>query len=190
MKNTKGELSKNKIIEESAKLFYKNGYTNTGISDILRATNLPKGSFYFHFKRKDELAINVCYYFEEKLKSWFLTRYENGDFVKFIEGITEDMIEGSNKSIYYGCPLTTLAQELANSHENISKYYYESLNKVIDLFSYIAEKSGINKDKCDSFARQIFAMYEGYLVYFRISKDRQVLINMKNDLINFYNNNK
>ena len=48
---TKGELSKKKIIEAAGDLFWKNGYTKTGINEILKATGLPKGSFYFYFKK-------------------------------------------------------------------------------------------------------------------------------------------
>ena len=50
-KMTKGELSKKKIIEAAGDLFWKNGYTKTGINEILKATGLPKGSFYFYFKK-------------------------------------------------------------------------------------------------------------------------------------------
>ena len=46
---TKGELSKKRIIETAGDLFWRNGYTKTGVSEILKATGLPKGSFYFHF---------------------------------------------------------------------------------------------------------------------------------------------
>ena len=33
-KNTKGEQTKNKLIECAAELFFKNGYNATGINDI------------------------------------------------------------------------------------------------------------------------------------------------------------
>ena len=38
---TKGEQSKRKIVETAGELFWKNGYTKTGISEILKATGLP-----------------------------------------------------------------------------------------------------------------------------------------------------
>ena len=52
----KGEESRQRLIECSAELFWKNGYSATGISEILKQTGLPKGSFYFYFKSKDDLA--------------------------------------------------------------------------------------------------------------------------------------
>ena len=48
----KGEESRQRLIECAAKLFWKNGYSATGISEILRQTDLPKGSFYFISKAR------------------------------------------------------------------------------------------------------------------------------------------
>ena len=55
----KGEESRQRLIECAAELFWKNGYSATGISEILKQTDLPKGSFYFYFKSKDDLATAV-----------------------------------------------------------------------------------------------------------------------------------
>ena len=54
---TKGEQSRQRLIDCAAELFWKNGYAVTGISEILNASGLPKGSFYFYFKSKEELAV-------------------------------------------------------------------------------------------------------------------------------------
>lgn len=40
----KGEESRQRLIECAAELFWKNGYSATGISEILKQTDLPKGS--------------------------------------------------------------------------------------------------------------------------------------------------
>ena len=58
----KGEESRQRLIECAAELFWKNGYSATGISEILKQTDLPKGSFYFYFKSKDDLATAVTEY--------------------------------------------------------------------------------------------------------------------------------
>ncbi|NIV92010.1 TetR family transcriptional regulator [candidate division KSB1 bacterium] len=55
----KGENTRNLIIEKATLLFTKNGYNNTSLNQILEATGLAKGGFYFHFKSKEELGIAV-----------------------------------------------------------------------------------------------------------------------------------
>ena len=61
----KGKESRQHLIECAAELFWKNGYSATGISEILKQTGLPKGSFYFYFKSKDDLATAVTEYYQK-----------------------------------------------------------------------------------------------------------------------------
>ena len=185
-KNTKGEQTKNKLIECAAELFFKNGYNATGINDILKITKLPKGSFYFHFDSKKALAIEVNFYFEKKLEEWILETANDKNWEEFITNLVKDMIKGAEEEKYFGCPLTTLGQELAFYEPEIAKYYSDSLKKLIYIFASVLERSGIHKDKTGKIANRVFVMYEGYLVYYRISKDIDVLRAMSNDLIAIY----
>ncbi|MEH6679604.1 MAG: TetR/AcrR family transcriptional regulator [Sediminicola sp.] len=40
-------------------LFYKNGYYNTSIDDILTTLSLSKGAFYYHFQSKEDFFISI-----------------------------------------------------------------------------------------------------------------------------------
>lgn len=187
-KITKGEQTKNRIIECAAELFFRNGYNSTGINDILKITKLPKGSFYFHFESKKELAIEVNAYFQKKLGKWISDTAKNKQWEEFVNNLVNDMINGVESGVYFGCPLITLGQELAFFEPEIASYYHDSLKKLIDLFTYILENSGIPKENAARLARRVFAIYEGNLVYYRISKNKDVLRNMGEDLIIIYKN--
>lgn len=50
------EEKKNSIIENSLKLFSKNGFYNTTIPDIAKAMKMSVGNMYNYFKSKEELA--------------------------------------------------------------------------------------------------------------------------------------
>ena len=50
---------KEKIIQESLRLFSLKGFLSTSISDIFVATESSKGGFYNHFKSKDQLYFAV-----------------------------------------------------------------------------------------------------------------------------------
>jgi AcrR family transcriptional regulator len=47
------------IIHQSLRLFSTKGYINTGINDIISASNSSKGGFYNHFASKEELFCEV-----------------------------------------------------------------------------------------------------------------------------------
>lgn len=56
----KGELRKAAIIDAAEDLFYKRGYENTSVQDVLDELNLSKGGFYHHFESKLSLLDAIC----------------------------------------------------------------------------------------------------------------------------------
>lgn len=54
-----GEQTKNKILEESKKLFYQNGYTKTTYSEISAIANINRALIPYHFKNKQILGIEI-----------------------------------------------------------------------------------------------------------------------------------
>jgi TetR/AcrR family transcriptional regulator, transcriptional repressor for nem operon len=47
------------LIDVGLGLMHKDGYNATGLSDILKAADVPKGSFYHHFGSKEDFAAAV-----------------------------------------------------------------------------------------------------------------------------------
>lgn len=185
-KTAKGEQSKIKLIECAAELFLKRGYNATGINDILAGTGLPKGSFYFHFTSKKDLAISVSEYFEKSFGGWILRNAKDRKWNEFITALIGEMIEGAEKGKYYGCPFAVLGLEIAFSDADLSECYYKSMKKLIKLFASIFEYSGVPKDEKYILANRAFAIYEGYLVYYRLGKEVDTLRMMLKDLIKVY----
>jgi AcrR family transcriptional regulator len=52
---TKGDVTRQHIIEKSMQLFSVKGYFNTSIDNIVKATGLTKGGLYGHFRNKEEI---------------------------------------------------------------------------------------------------------------------------------------
>lgn len=51
-----GKSTREHLIDVGLKLMHQNGYHATGLSDILKAADVPKGSFYHHFASKEDFA--------------------------------------------------------------------------------------------------------------------------------------
>ena len=53
---TKGERTRQRVIEQAAPVFNQRGYWGSSLRDLMAATGLEKGGIYNHFRSKDELA--------------------------------------------------------------------------------------------------------------------------------------
>ncbi len=64
---SKGELTRQVIVDQSLQLFSVKGYFNTSIKDVLQATNLTKGGLYGHFASKEEIWYAV---YDQAVSIW------------------------------------------------------------------------------------------------------------------------
>ena len=49
------EIRHEELIDISEKLFLKNGYEQTAVSEIVKEANVAQGTFYYYFKSKDDV---------------------------------------------------------------------------------------------------------------------------------------
>ncbi|MBO3753031.1 TetR family transcriptional regulator [Streptosporangiaceae bacterium NEAU-GS5] len=55
----KGEATRAFLLQTAARVFAERGYTGTALGDLIAASGLTKGAFYFYFPSKAELALAV-----------------------------------------------------------------------------------------------------------------------------------
>lgn len=53
----KREATRLEILNAASELFRTKGYDSTSVDDIVAAANLAKGTFYYHFQKKDDLVM-------------------------------------------------------------------------------------------------------------------------------------
>ena len=133
----KVNTKKNNVIIESAKLFYYKGYKNTGLADILTVCNIPKGSFYYYFKKgKEELLTHVIEYHTENLILFFNNTVDDLSIYKLKTFFFQYLTNVENNLFHGGSPLGNLANELGDINENIRKEISNSYRKIELRFSY------------------------------------------------------
>jgi TetR/AcrR family transcriptional regulator, transcriptional repressor for nem operon len=47
------------LLEQGMQMLLRQGYHNLGITAVLDATQVPKGSFYYHFRSKEDFGLQV-----------------------------------------------------------------------------------------------------------------------------------
>ncbi|MDP4144739.1 MAG: TetR/AcrR family transcriptional regulator [Bacillota bacterium] len=183
MKGSKGEAAKERLIEVASKLFLERGYSNTGINDVLAEAEMSKGSFYFHFSSKKELALEVAKYHGKNILENWLTPISNNTWEVFINQMVNDIIASAKEGNYYGCPIAVLGLEIAFIEDELSNAYTLGMNKLISIFSNSLQHSGLPKDKADKGGRRAFAVFEGHILYYRISKELEAFDYLREDLL-------
>ena len=182
----KGEESTQRLIECSAELFWKNGYSATGISEILKQTGLPKGSFYFYFKSKDDLAAAVTEYYQKILLEQFQSSSQGNDWESFIEEIFDYLFGRATGQTFAGCPYAVMGMETALSKPTLASVFMEGLKKFEQIFQKVLLYSGFPQDHAAIFSRRMLSNYQGYLLLGRISGDISYLKNAKKNMIEMY----
>ena len=66
MKKKNSRNTKGKIVSAAWQLFYRQGYDDTTIDEIVEASGTSRGSFYHYFDGKDALLSSLSYLFDEK----------------------------------------------------------------------------------------------------------------------------
>lgn len=123
-KSTKAKDTRQLIIDKATLLFTQNGYNHTTLSQILEATGLAKGGFYFHFKSKEDLGAEVINSLDEYWHNELLPNLQRG---KDAREKLEIML--SSPGDCYSSPdctrpivlLFTLATEMIEVHDEFSK---------------------------------------------------------------------
>lgn len=184
---TKGEATRQFIIERSAPIFNVKGIAATSMSDIMDATKLSKGSLYVHFENKDVLANAAVDYNLQLLGERVhasLSKHKSGydKLVAFFDTFNKpihSVVEG-------GCPMINFGMEADDTNQVVKNKVSQAVNLSQRVISEIIEtgiKDGEFKPDWDykEFSTIAFAMIEGGIVICRVVGN-----NLKMDVINNY----
>ena len=106
--------TREKIVGEADRLFYRQGYERTSFADIASAVRISRGNFYYHFRTKDEILDAVI---ERRLADTrdMLDQWERDETppADRVRSFIEILIANRADIMAYGCPVGTLCAELA-----------------------------------------------------------------------------
>lgn len=70
-KLSKGEQTRQAILEQAAQVFSVKGYFGTSLDDLMQATRMTKGGIYNHFGSKEALALEAFNFATERIRVRF-----------------------------------------------------------------------------------------------------------------------
>ena len=108
------------IIEAAVSCFLERGYTNTSMSDIIKASGLSSGSIYSHFSGKEDILITAINERLDNVKELYETLPEGAGPQDILETIHTNQLVNDNFSAMLRIRLESLhAPEIARATANI-----------------------------------------------------------------------
>ena len=129
-RNTRG-----KIIDAAWKLFYRQGYDDTTVEEIIEESGTSRGSFYHFFQGKDDLLSTLADVFDQKYQALMATidpEMDRFDQLMYLNQELFTMMENSTPldlvARLYSSQLVTRGDKSLMDHNRI---YYRLLRQIV-----------------------------------------------------------
>ena len=135
MAKDKKRKTKKNIVSAAWRLFYEQGYDDTTVDEIIRASGTSKGTFHHYFKGKDALLTSLSELFDNKYEELIQEMPEEmGNFEKLLYlnqelfGMIETSVSRELLASMYSSQLVTEGEKHLLDQNRI---YYRLLNELI-----------------------------------------------------------
>ena len=160
-KNTRG-----RIIDAAWRLFYRQGYEDTTVEEIIRESGTSRGSFYHYFTGKEALVGTLSSVFDEKYEQLMETmdpemnRFEQLMYLnRELFAVIENSISLDLVARMYASQLVTRGDRSLLDHNRI---YYKLLRQIVREGQ---ERGELRGDVTISEMVRVYALCERALLY-------------------------
>jgi AcrR family transcriptional regulator len=170
--------TKDRIMEASAELFRRNGYTGTGLKQITTAANAPFGSLYHFFPGgKEQLGEEVIRTSGMLYIELFAIYFGPADdLVSAVEACFAGAAETLRETDYAdACPIATVALEVASTNETLRKATADVFTAWIEAGTMAFQKFGLSAKASRRFTISLVNSLEGAFVLSRALRDTEPL---------------
>jgi AcrR family transcriptional regulator len=162
--------TRDRIIDSSAELFRRQGYTGTGVKQIVAEANAPFGSIYHFFPGgKEQLGAEVIRSSGRLYIQLFATIAAQAPDVttavgEFFSGAAETLVETDYAD---ACPIATVALEVASTSEPLREATAEVFESWIAAATEYFTAAGIPRPRARELAFSMLSLLEGAFVFCR-----------------------
>lgn len=161
----KSRNTKTKIVSAAWELFYKNGYDDTTVDDIVELSGTSKGSFYHYFESKDALLNSLAYLFDDKyeeLTDKIPADMHSFDVLLFLNRELFDLIDNRiDQHLIARLYSTQLTKKGEKSLLDNDRLYYKLLRRIVTEGQ---EKGELTKDLTVNEIVRLYAMCERAII--------------------------
>jgi TetR/AcrR family transcriptional repressor of nem operon len=183
--------TKQRLIDAGLRMLLQQGYNSLGIQAVLDATDTPKGSFYHHFRDKEDFALQVldAYMAEAHAALDACLLDQTLPPLARIRRFFEMIQEKYRQEGYLGCLMGGLGQELSGVSEVFRRKIDWCLSSIAERMATClgeAQRAGDVPAGCDvqEMADLLVNCWEGAALRSRLRRDPASLMAMLDFYIN------
>ena len=166
--------TKERLIEATAGLLQRQGYSGTGVKQIVEAASAPFGSMYHHFPDgKEQLGAETI--------RWSGAQY--GRLVDLIYGADPDIVSAT--AVFFeaaadtvrdsdytdACPIATVALEVASTSEPLRQACADVFEEWLCVLDRYLRAGGVADDEVRPTSETLFCLLEGAFLLARATRD-------------------
>jgi AcrR family transcriptional regulator len=170
--------TRERIIDSSAELFRRQGYTGTGVKQIAAMASAPFGSLYHFFPGgKEQLGAEVIRWSGDLYLELFATiAMQAPDPVTAIADFFAGAAETLRETDYAdACPIATVALEVASTNEALREATADVFDSWIDAAGAYFAAAGIPRANARELALSILCLLEGAFIFARAMRTTEPL---------------
>ena len=173
------EATRQKLIHQGLVLVLERGWAGCGVDAVLKACEVPKGSFYHHFASKDDFGYAVLdhyqAFFMRRLARWFGPDSEATSLAGGFDGFLAESEAGiARHDFRRGCLVGALGQEVAGLHDEFRQRLHQALGAWDGVLAGCLSRHGVAGDTL-ALAQDFWARWEGAVLRALLARDSQPL---------------
>jgi AcrR family transcriptional regulator len=170
--------TRERILDTTAELFRRHGYTGTGLKQIVAQANAPFGSIYHHFPGgKEQLGGEVIRRSGRMYFELFELIMDQAD--DFVSGV-RDFFAGAAMTLEAtdyadACPIATVALEVASTNEPLREATAEVFESWISGAAERGVAAGLAPERARELALLLLMLLEGAFIFCRAMRTTEPL---------------
>lgn len=176
-------------VEAAVRLFRTQGYSATGLTQLLEESGAPKGSFYFHFPGgKEQLALEALQVFGSELRGRIQRRAaatSPGDEPAFVRALFEATARELEASDYTaGCVASNLGGELSSGNRTIADAVNGAVQSWVEAIADGVANRFETREAAVTYAATVMASLSGMRTMARAQRSTAMFAAIAEVLIN------
>jgi AcrR family transcriptional regulator len=159
--------TRDRIVETASRLFYTQGYNNTGINQVIKEAEVAKASLYQYFPSKDDLLIEyltvASVYTMEALRK---EAAKHGSPRDKALALFDFLAKFCKQTGFQGCNFLNIASEIPRDNSGVKALIENQKNQTRNLFAEILKPIGK-----EALADEFYLLFDGALVASKVYED-------------------